>query len=175
MATYQRFKITLLGDADIGKTSYIMRHITGYFTRDYVPTLGFTTHALSFNTTRGRITFDVWDTAGQNRFGGLRDGYTIGSDGAIIMFDVCSENTYHHVPKWINDVKKNAPNAKLVICGNRCDLINFRVIKPENIDVHLLNNCNYYDISAKSNYNFEKPFLDLARQLMNDPNLTFIP
>ena len=51
-------------------------------------------HPLAFTTNRGPITFNVWDTAGQEKFGGLRDGYYIQGQCAIIMFDVTSRITY---------------------------------------------------------------------------------
>lgn len=48
----------------------------------------------------GQIQFDVWDTAGQEKFGGLRDGYYINGQCGIIMFDVTSRITYKNVPNW---------------------------------------------------------------------------
>ncbi|KAF0293595.1 GTP-binding nuclear protein Ran, testis-specific isoform [Amphibalanus amphitrite] len=104
------FKCVLLGDGGTGKTTFVKRHLTGEFEKKYVATLGVEVHPLVFHTNRGAIRFNVWDTAGQEKFGGLRDGYYI----------------------------------------------------------------QYYDISAKSNYNFEKPFLWLARKLIGDPNLEFV-
>lgn len=107
----------------------------------------------------------VWDTAGQEKFGGLRDGYYIQGQCAIIMFDVTSRLTYKNVPNWHRDVVRVCENIPIVICGNKVD-IKDRKVKAKNITFHRKKNLQYYDISARSNYNFEKPFLYLARKLV---------
>lgn len=71
------FKCVLVGDGGTGKTTFVKRHLTGEFEKKYVATLGVEVHPLVFHTTRGVIRFNVWDTAGQEKFGGLRDGYYI--------------------------------------------------------------------------------------------------
>ena len=71
------FKCVLVGDGGTGKTTFVKRHLTGEFEKKYVATLGVEVHPLVFNTNRGPIRFNVWDTAGQEKFGGLRDGYYI--------------------------------------------------------------------------------------------------
>lgn len=65
-----RFKLILVGDGGTGKTTFVKRHLTGEFERKYVATLGVDVHPLTFTTTHGPIIFDVWDTAGQEKFGG---------------------------------------------------------------------------------------------------------
>merc|ERR1719246_264084 len=119
------FKLVLVGDGGVGKTTFVKRHLTGEFEKKYVATLGVEVHPLEFHTNRGQLTFNVWDTAGQEKFGGLRDGYYIQGQCAIILF-------------------------------------------------HRKRNLQYYDLSARSNYNFEKPFLWLARRLTNQGNLQFV-
>ena len=71
------FKCVLVGDGGVGKTTFVKRHVTGEFEKKYVATLGVEVHPMLFHTTRGPIQFNVWDTAGQEKFGGLRDGYYI--------------------------------------------------------------------------------------------------
>jgi len=56
--------------------------------------------ANDYSQNLGNIQFDVWDTAGQEKFGGLRDGYYINGQCGIIMFDVTSRITYKNVPNW---------------------------------------------------------------------------
>ncbi len=89
------FKMILVGDGAVGKTTFVKRHITGEFEKKYIATIGVEVHPLKFHTNRGVICFNVWDTAGlqivseflnlfffihrfctgQEKYGGLRDGY----------------------------------------------------------------------------------------------------
>jgi len=167
------FKLILVGDGGTGKTTYVKRHLTGEFEKKYVATLGVEVHPLRFQTNYGPICFNVWDTAGQEKFGGLRDGYYIQGQCAILMFDVTSRVTYKHVPNWHRDLVRVCENIPIVLVGNKVDIKDRRV-KAKNITFHRKKNLQYYDISAKSNYNFEKPFLWLARKLTGKQNLQFI-
>mmetsp|Transcript_68235 Transcript_68235/g.163742 ORF Transcript_68235/g.163742 Transcript_68235/m.163742 type:complete len:262 (+) Transcript_68235:90-875(+) len=167
------FKLVLVGDGGVGKTTLVKRHLTGEFEKKYVPTLGVEVHSLRFATNCGPITFNVWDTAGQEKFGGLRDGYYVHAACAIMMFDVTSRVTYQSVPKWHNDLVRTCPNIPMVLIGNKVDVAE-RQIKAQQITFHRKKNIQYYDVSAKSNYNFEKPFLYLARKLTGQMDLQFV-
>jgi len=174
------FKLVLVGDGGVGKTTFVKRHLTGEFEKKYVATLGVEVHPLEFHTNRGQLVFNVWDTAGQEKFGGLRDGYYIQGQCAIIMFDVTSRITYKNVPNWHRDLVRVCENIPIVLVGNKVD-VKERKVKAKQITFHRKKNLQYYDISAKSNYNFEKPFLWLARKIVGsvssgagDPNLVFV-
>lgn len=167
------FKMVLVGDGGVGKTTLVKRHLTGEFEKKYIATIGVEVHPLLFNTNYGGIKFNVWDTAGQEKFGGLRDGYYIQGQCAIIMFDVTSRITYKNVPNWHRDLIRVCENVPIVLVGNKVD-VKDREVKARSIMFHRKRNLQYYDISARSNYNFEKPFLWLARRLMNKPDLKFV-
>jgi len=167
------FKLILVGDGGVGKTTFVKRHLTGEFEKKYVATLGVEVHPLVFHTNRGPLKFNVWDTAGQEKFGGLRDGYYIQGQCAIIMFDVTSRITYKNVPNWHRDLTRVCENIPIVLCGNKVE-IKDRKVKAKQITFHRKKNLQYYDISAKSNYNFEKPFLWLAKKLSGDGHLHFV-
>lgn len=165
------FKLILVGDGGTGKTTFVKRHLTGEFEKRYIATVGVDVHPLTFHTNRGKICFNCWDTAGQEKFGGLRDGYYINGNCAIIMFDVTSRNTYKNVPNWHRDIVRVCDSSiPIVLVGNKVDHP-AREVKARMIDFHRKKHLQYYDISAKSNYNFEKPFLWLAKRLANDPEL----
>jgi len=168
-----QFKLVLVGDGGTGKTTFVKRHLTGEFEKKYVATLGVEVHPLVFYTNFGPIRFNVWDTAGQEKFGGLRDGYYIGGQCAIIFFDVTSRVTYKNVPNWHRDLVRVLENVPIVLCGNKVD-IKDRKVKAKQITFHRKKNLQYYDISAKSNYNFEKPFLWLARKITGEAGLHFV-
>jgi len=158
----------------VGKTTFffLKRHETGEFTGRYEPTLGVSVHDLDFYTSEGRIIYNVWDTAGQEKMGGLRDGYYIGGHCAIIMFDVTNRLSYKNVQNWYRDITRVCGNIPIVLVGNKIDIKDRKVL-ARNIQFHRKKNIHYYEISAKSNYNYEKPFLHLARKLMNAPTLVF--
>jgi len=168
-----QFKCLLVGDGGVGKTTFVKRHVTGEFEKKYVATIGVEVHPLPFDTNRGRIQFNVWDTAGQEKFGGLRDGYYIQGQCAIIMFDVTGRITYKNVPVWYRDLMRVCENIPIVLVGNKVD-VKERKVKVKQINFHRKKNLGYYDISAKSNFNYEKPFLYLAKKLVGDPHLTFV-
>lgn len=178
------FKLVLVGDGGTGKTTFVKRHLTGEFEKKYIATLGVEVHSIKF---RFKVTnvnpqtkepyeeelnvqFDVWDTAGQEKFGGLRDGYYINGHCGIIMFDVTSRITYKNVPNWHRDLARVCENIPIVLVGNKVD-VKERKVKAKAITFHRKKNLQYYDISAKSNYNFEKPFLWIARKLTGRPNI----
>lgn len=71
----QEYKLVLVGDGGVGKTTFVKRHLTGEFEKKYIATLGVEVHPMVFYTTLGEVRMNVWDTAGQEKLGGLRDGY----------------------------------------------------------------------------------------------------
>ncbi|CAB4297275.1 unnamed protein product [Prunus armeniaca] len=221
---YPSFKLVIVGDGGTGKTTFVKRHLTGEFEKKYEPTIGVEVHPLDFFTNCGKIRFYCWDTAGQEKFGGLRDGYymfwvsqllrslntkpgsglffvlilfdgryhcisvlalfdthdlflflifSIHGQCAIIMFDVTARLTYKNVPTWHRDLCRVCENIPIVLCGNKVDVKN-RQVKAKQVTFHRKKNLQYYEISAKSNYNFEKPFLYLARKLAGETELRFV-
>ena len=167
------FKLVLIGDGGVGKTSFVKRHLTGEFQTRYEPTMSVDVRKLDFNTSKGPIEFECWDTAGQESFGGMRDLYYAGADCAIIMFDVTSRLTYRNVPMWYRDLKRVCGDIPVMLCGNKVDIKN-RQVKPKQVDFHRKSGIVYNEISAKSNHNYEKPFLHFSRKLLKDDTLQFV-
>jgi len=89
------------------------------------------------------------------------------------MFDVCSRITYSNVPKWYKDLTRVCEAIHIVLVGNKVD-VRERKVKAKQITFHRKKNLQYYDISAKSNYQFEKPFVWLLRRLVNDATLALV-
>lgn len=166
-------KLILVGDGGVGKTTFVKRHLTGEFEKKYIATQGVEVHPMEFSTTKGKIKFNVWDTAGQEKLSGLRDGYYIDAHCAIIMFDVCSRITYKNVPKWYKDITRICENIPIVLVGNKVDEKN-RKVKAKQILFARKHGLQYFDISAKSNYQFEKPFVWILKKLTGDQNLSLV-
>jgi small GTP-binding protein len=86
-------------------------------------TLGVEVHPLTFSTNFGTVCFNVWDTAGQEKSGDLRDDYYIESQCGIIMFDVTSRITYKNVPNWHEAIERvQGETIPIVLCGNKVDV-----------------------------------------------------
>ena len=190
------FKVVLVGDGGVGKSTLVKRLLTGEFEKVYRATMGVEVTPLMFHTSAGPVMLKIWDCAGQEKFGGLRDGYYILADAAIIAFDVTSRITFKNVHNWREDLARvtvgNSPTPAFqpttpsaaswlgipsVLIGCKAEIKDRYVTAKHisgTIDRFRGPNFAYFDISAKSNYNFEKPFLFLIRQLLSNPDLFFI-
>ncbi|EDV57475.1 GTP-binding nuclear protein GSP1/Ran [Drosophila erecta] len=165
------YKLVLLGDAQVGKTALINRLLHGRRLEKYEPTEGVDLTPVAIQTNHGSIRFIVWDTAGQQELGGLRDGYYIDAQCAIIMIDVTLP--YSSYMNWHRDLVRVCSKIPVVICGNKNEL---RTERTERTGCTLQAafgrmNLVYYDISLKFKNNLEKPFLYLARQLTGNQKL----
>nr|QBK92446.1 MAG: Ras family GTPase [Pithovirus LCPAC401] len=158
-------KIVFVGDGGVGKTTFITRHMTGKFEKRYIPTQGKELRSILFSTNKGKIGFDILDIAGQEKFG-LSTDYFVGAECAVVMFDVTSLVSYKNAKVWVDLLRKSVPEIPIVLCGNKVDIKNRKV---KNITIYWdLELLGYYDISALSNYNFEKPFLAFVRHFYGE-------
>ncbi len=167
------FKLVIIGDLGVGKTTFVKRHFNGEFKKPYIPTNGAEATSIDFSTNRGRIRFDIWDIASQMKFSNHRNYYYTDVHCAIIMFDLTSRLTNSSVARWHKDLTMICENIPIVLVGNKAD-VKDRKLKAYHINFHRKNNLQYYDVSAKSNYQYEKPFLWLLRKLTGDNNLYLI-
>ncbi len=169
------YKILLVGESKVGKTSFIQKHLTGKYIQDHNPTTGIESYLLKFNTNYGLINLNIHECGGHKKFVGLPINYYRCSDAVIVMFDLTSLETYKLAKERVRNILLAIPKSPLVLCGNKVDLQD-RKVKPKGIAVHFELESErkflYYDISVKSNYNFQKPFLFLLRQITNRSDLT---
>lgn len=158
-------KVCLIGDGEVGKTTFLKRHLTGEFTTNYKPTLGVEVYPYTYIPTENEeFTFNIWDCAGVEKFSGLRDGYYIGAQGAIVFADFTSLETLENALKWKRDFKRICPKGKCVLVISKCDVRKEeKKIKTEHIAQIRKQFDSVYMISSKSNYNYEKPFLALLK------------
>ena len=119
------FKITVIGDGAVGKTSLIKKYTQGSFQKQYIATLGTQFSKYEEEVDGEKVELYLWDIAGQDSFQALRQRFYIGSSGAIIVFSHDPEQaiSYNNVDKWIADLKQHCGNIPLVLIGNKVDLI----------------------------------------------------
>lgn len=161
------YKIVLSGDAGVGKTAILTRYLTGNFVQQYIPTEGFESRShLRFQTNRGTYVLDIWDLPGQEKLSTPDMKF----DGSILMFDLSCKNSYENVQSWYNKLLNCCPDGTVVLCGNKYDS-KYKRVKPEEIDSQDL---QYYNISSRTGYNVEKPFLYLLRQLSGYQDLEIV-
>lgn len=172
MSQITTYKLILAGDSTVGKTTWINRHATGNFTTNYKSTIGVEVTPIKFLSNNETICFNVWDVSGNPIYQGIADGYYIQADCAIIMFDVHNKSSYENTKSYYQKIREICGNIPILFCGNKVDIVN-RIVKPKQIKYPREVHCNYYDISSKSNYNLEKPFLYLARTMKGKPNFNF--
>lgn len=180
MTTHQ-FKIILVGDGGVGKTALMCRHLTGNYSSSIPSTQGVAVHPLNFNTNRGMVQLSCWDTAGRKELMGLADGYYLKADAVIYMFDLSDLSTFENIPKWCKSVTEVTFGIPAVLVGNKADLTD-RQVTSERFASRPYYRRKYndkelmqcYEVSAKSCYNFDKPFLYLIRELLNDQSVNFV-
>lgn len=156
--TTQEKKIVIVGDGGVGKSTYVKKLLNGNFEKRYSATLGVEVYPLTIYGNK----YCVWDTAGQEKFGGLRDGYYMDADYGIIM---CSESklTQKSIKGWYEDLKRVNPDIKIILLCNKSEL-GYELV--ENIEPFLRNNnidVNY--ISVKEN--IAEDLFKILRQFLN--------
>lgn len=165
-----KIKVVVVGDGGVGKTAFIRRHLTGEFEKRYISTKGVEVIPIAFNTNKGPVILNVWDC------GDIHDSYFEGAQAFIIMFDMTSHTSYRNAACWARHVLEYLRSVgqgdyNMVLCGNKVDIFE-RAVQLEEITLHQTLQCQYYEVSAKSNYNYEKPFLHIIRKIMGeDTNL----
>ena len=174
MATDNTYDINLLliGSGGVGKSSLIRKLLTGRFKEKYNATIGAKVYELILNTTRGEVTIQVWDTAGQEKFGSLRDTYYTKADMCILMFDLTSRTTYNSVPQWYRDITNVKKSLPTVIVGNKIDLE--RTVQSKAITFPKRKKLKYFETSVKDDVGIIEPFVELLQQYFDDSELQLV-
>ncbi len=162
-------KVSLIGDGGVGKTAFIRGILGAKFTLNYNPTQNFydNKYKLTIKTNYGLITFNIYDTAGQERYNSMDKYHNV--NAIIYMFDLTSSLSYKSI---INEWYKDS-TIPTVLCGNKVD-IEIHKLQSKDINFHHgKSNMIYLEISSKSKYNLE-PFLFIAKQITGKSNLVFI-
>ena len=162
------FKVSIIGDYAVGKTSLIKRYMTNSFDEGYKATLGAAISTFKTVVNDSTISLQVWDLAGQTSFRRVRVQYLFGTDFAIVVFDLTRKDTLDCVKDWVKDVRQGAPDVLLYLVGNKVDLQNDRAVKPataEKIQKNL-KMLGYMETSAKDGSNVQELFQTISSHLL---------
>ena len=166
-----RFKIVVVGDGAVGKTSLIKKFTKGTFERDYVKTIGAQFSKFNKKIDDDFIRLVFWDIAGQEDFNFLKPLFYKESKAAIIVYSL-EENTlgvksFAHIKNWYEVVEENCGDIPIVLFANKVDLVNEININKSIIQA-LANEykfLNYFFTSAKTGQGVVDAFNSIIEQL----------
>jgi len=170
----RKFKVVVLGDPKVGKTSTILRFTDSVFLRAYIPTMGLNITQKIFNIDSIVVELVLWDIGGQTKFELIRKKFYEGASILLVIFDLTNPMSFVNVSKWHQDIKNYMKNNKALkgyLIGNKNDLLKKRIVSE--IDAKRLSyalDLEYLEISALTGYNVEMAFHKVARKLLNFNN-----
>ncbi|XP_011175858.1 ras-related protein Rab-3 isoform X1 [Solenopsis invicta] len=175
------FKLLIIGNSSVGKTSFLFRYADDSFTSAFVSTVGIDFKVKTVFRHDKRVKLQIWDTAGQERYRTITTAYYRGAMGFILMYDITNEESFNSVQDWITQIKNYSwDNAQVILVGNKCDMEEERVISTERgkqLAEQL--GVRFFETSAKENINVKAVFETLvdiicdkmSESLDNDPTL----
>ena len=151
-------RITMLGDAGVGKTSIINRFLDLDFNQNTASNIGIEKHFKEMEMKDGKkMKIILWDTAGQERFHSIATNTIKTCQGIVLSFDLTNKSTFERIPEWIKEIKSINNQIPLIIFGNKVDLINIREIEEEDAqNLAKSYNLKYFETSAKQNININE-------------------
>ena len=163
------FKILLLGDSGVGKSSIILRYIENNFSQNLMNSIGVDFKLKNIEVKGKKVKLQVWDTAGQERFRTITTSYYKGAQAIIVVFDITDRDSFEHVKNWMADVDKFAKEGVLrILAGNKCDLEHMRKIsKDEGKELASKYGIQYIETSAKETTNIEELFFNTTETFLN--------
>jgi len=162
-----QFKLVLLGESAVGKSSLVLRFVKGQFHEYQESTIGaaFLTQTVRIGDTT--VKFEIWDTAGQERYHSLAPMYYRGAQAAIVVYDVTSTDTFARAKTWVKELQRQAnPNIVIALAGNKADLAGKRAVDFEEAHAYAEDNgLLFLETSAKTAKNVSEIFMAIAKKL----------
>ena len=167
------FKIIVIGDSNVGKSSLAIKAIKNKFDPGYSATLGFEYFSFFIKIDEKIIKLQIWDTCGQEIYQSLITNFYRNSSLAIMVYAINNRTSFEHIDHWLKEIKRNSnPDAKIFLIGNKNDLEEERKISYEEGEKYSydLDFSKFFESSAKSGFNAKNIFIEAAFLLYEDYN-----
>ena len=164
------FKLMMLGDASVGKTSLTLRYISGYFMEDLKLTIGVDFYSKTTLFNDKKVKLQMWDFGGEERFRFLLSQYCKGANGAFFLYDITNVRSIDHLPEWTQIVRENAGDIPIMLIGSKKDLDEFRAVPREDgiLTAKKYNLASFIELSSKTGENVENAFKVMTETLFKD-------
>jgi small GTP-binding protein len=163
------FKVLLIGEAAVGKTSLTLKFVHGKFKSDYILTVGMEPYSKYIKIGKDMATLSIWDIAGQQRFDVFRTMFFRGAKAALLVFDLTRPATLTKLEEWHDDLIKNAGKEVIkILVGNKNDLVDYRSVSRKDAIAFAkkIKALTYIETSAKTGDNVDESFKTITKQLI---------
>ncbi|MFX1485998.1 MAG: Rab family GTPase [Promethearchaeota archaeon] len=161
------FKVVVVGDEKVGKTSLIVRYTEKRFTGDYKPTIGIDFAGKFVPFGKLNLNLIIWDIGGQEKYKILRRHYLEGARGAILVYDITNKRSFDNLDKWLGDVDKYCGRVPIILVGNKSDLNDARKVSSNEGSVFAEKaKLEFLETSAKSGNGVENLFNIMAEDIV---------
>ena len=124
------FKLILIGNSGVGKSSILQRYMKQTFEESYKCTIGVDFLMKSLEIKGKTVKLQLWDTAGQEKYKSMVASYYRGANVALVVFDITNHSSFDSLPVWIENYYKNGPEQKnIILIGNKKDMVENRQVK----------------------------------------------
>ncbi len=156
------FKVLLVGDGNVGKTSLVRRFCEGKFDESRILTIGVDFQIKTVKLGARAVRLSIWDVAGQERFRAFRDQFYAGTLAVALVYDVTAPASFFNLPRWREEVLTSIPGVPLVVIGNKLDL--GPVVPPAEAEgwARVAGNMPFLQTSALTGDHVEEFFQGLA-------------
>ncbi len=177
-----QFRLILIGDSTVGKSSLLRNFTDGTFAEVSDPTVGVDFFARVVRVNDGtRIKLQLWDTAGQERFRSITKSYYRNSVGALLVYDICNAESFRHIPVWMMEARRHIEphRAVFVLVGCKFDLTtgNPRAREVSNEEAREFaesHEIGFVETSAKTGFNVEDAFQYLTQQIYDKIQVQYV-
>lgn len=163
------FKIAVIGDISVGKTSLSNRVAKNIYKNNYEATVGVEFNSIMIDVNDKKIKFHIWDTCGQEEFKSLTTNYYRSTSGIIIVYDITNRNSFKHLESWMRSVDAYChKNVNKIIIGNKIDLQEHRQVSfNEGCEFANNHNALFYEISSKDSINTSNIFISMGEIILD--------